>query len=63
MANPALEKYKKNPTPLTGFFPPPLYAPHNAITPGQIIRHHRTQRKGRYGGTDTVLSIIYHYIS
>jgi len=39
-----------------GGFPPPLWLP-DAITPEQVLRHHRSAQ-GRYGGTGTVPSFI-----
>jgi hypothetical protein len=37
----------KKPDPLWQVFSSPaLCSPHNAITPGQVIRHHRAQRRG-----------------
>jgi hypothetical protein len=41
---------------LTGVSPPPLWLP-DAITPEQVLRHHR-QAQGRYEGTGTVPSFI-----
>jgi hypothetical protein len=33
-----------------GFHPRRFGSPKNAITPEQVIRHHRSQRKGGKGG-------------
>ena len=41
---------------LMGVSPPPLWLP-DAITPEQVLRHHRSAQ-GWYGGTGTVPSVI-----
>ena len=55
----ALEKCSITSETLTGVAPPPLSLP-DAITPEQVLRHHRSAQ-GRYGGQALSLTTSYQY--
>jgi hypothetical protein len=46
----SLEMFSKNLNAQQGFYPHRFGSPHNAIPPEQVIRHHRSKRRGGMGG-------------